>query len=93
MLNWERSDVTDDGATVVAEREAPGAFFVAETALGAEGTVNDLLERDDALIISRTAARAGVVRNMLAVAVCGALRIRRRGRKSLEQHEGVELRR
>lgn len=50
--------VTDDGAAVVAEREAPGAFFVADMALGAEGTVKDLVEREDALIISRTAVRA-----------------------------------
>lgn len=62
--------MTDDGAAVVAEREAPGAFFIAETALGAEGTVKNLDERDDALIISRTAVRAGVVRNMIAVVLC-----------------------
>lgn len=61
--------MTDVGADVVAEREAPGAFFAAETALGAEGTVNDLTLRDDCLIISRTAVRAEVVRNIVAV-VC-----------------------
>ena len=61
--------MTDVGADVVAEREAPGAFFATETALVTEGTVNDLALRDDCLIISRTAVRAGVVRNMLAV-VC-----------------------
>lgn len=58
--------MTNVGADVVAEREAPGAFFAAEMALGAEGTVNDLALRDDCLIISRTAVRAGVVRNMVA---------------------------
>ena len=61
--------MTNVDADVVAEREAPGAFFAAETALGAEGTVNDLALRSGCLIISRTAVRAGVVRNMVAV-VC-----------------------
>lgn len=85
--------MTDDGAAVVAEREAPGAFFVAVMVLGAEGTVNDLVEREDALITSRTAVRAGVIRNMIAVVLC-ALRLRNRRRKGwfLKQHEGVGLR-
>lgn len=96
LVLWDRSaggGVTDVGAEVVAEREAPGALFAAETALGAEGTVNDLTLREDCLIISRTAVRAGVVRNMVAVVcVWRGLGVRRRGRKFLEQHEGVGLR-
>ena len=81
--------MTDDGAAVVAEREAPGAFFIAEAALGAEGTVKDLDERDDALMISRTAVRAGVIRNMVAIVLCATGEGWREQRKFLEQHEGV----
>ncbi len=62
--------VTDDGAAAVAaEREAPGIFLAPDAIVpfAAEVVVKHLGALVDALIISRTAVRAGVDLNIVVV--------------------------